>query len=138
MDIGFRDFLLNENRAYLGQKLGDILNALQDLSDNSEGLGTRQLVNNSEGIVNQMRRILHTRWNSREEPHLKTLQKVAVGIMRAIEEKSDLEGVLKGAVGEVEQLMSRLEVPVNKLGSPDAETPKDDETQTPPEEPPPF
>jgi hypothetical protein len=140
MEIGFRDFLLNENRAYLGQRLGDILNALQDLNDNAQGLGTRQLVSNSENIVNQIRRILHTRWSDREEPHLKTLQKVGVGIMKAIEEKDDLPGVLQSASQEVEQLMGRLDVPANKLATPpETESPQGDDGKqepSPPEEPP--
>jgi len=139
MKIGFREFLLNENRAYLGQKLGDILNALQDLSDNAQGLGTRQLVTNSENIVNQIRRILHTKWSSDEQPHLKSLQKAGVSIMKSIEEKDDLEGTLIGATKEIEQLMGRLEVPANKLATPEeTESPqgKGEGEPSPPEEPP--
>jgi hypothetical protein len=128
MKVEFKDFILDENRAYFGQRLGDILNALQDLSDNSKGLGTRQLVRNSEGIVNQIRRILHTHWPAREEHNLKRLQKVGVAIMKAIEEKDDLEGILQGASGEMQGMLGDLDQPLNKLASPEGEeTPKDDQ-----------
>lgn len=115
----FNEFLLNENRAYLGQKVGDILAATQDISQNSEHIGTRQLVKNSQGIVNQIRRILHTNWPKEEEGNLEQLQKIAVAISSAIEEKDDLAGILAGAQAELEQLSEKLGVPINTLGSPE-------------------
>jgi hypothetical protein len=113
----FKNFLLNENRAYLGEKCGDILNALQDLVDNAKGIGTRQLVGNAEGIVNQIRRILHTHWSSKEEKNLKQLQKAGVAIMRAIEEKDDLVGILPNVIQELQNLLADLEQPVNKMAN---------------------
>ena len=54
----FKEFLLVEQRAYLGQKIGDILTATQELRDDSKHMGTRDLTRFSEKIVNQIRRIL--------------------------------------------------------------------------------
>jgi len=121
MKIEFKDFVLNENRAYFGSRCGDILNALQDLSDNSKGMGTKQLVKNSEGIVNQIRRILHTHWPAREEYNLKRLQKIGVAIMKAIEEKDDLEMILQSATQELQGMMGDLDQPLNKLATPEGE-----------------
>lgn len=122
----FRDFLLNENRAYLGQRIGDILNSLQELEENGKSLGTRQMVRDSEGVVNQLRRILHTHWGKEEEKHLKPLQKVGVALMKAIEEKSNLPDAIGGSTREMEKLMTDMKVPVNKLASPEgAEKPKE-------------
>ena len=45
----FKGFILNEGRAYLGIRIGDILNAIQDLEQNAKGMGTRQMVKNAEG-----------------------------------------------------------------------------------------
>lgn len=114
----FQDFILNEDKAYLGQRLGDILNALQDLSDNCKGMGTRYLTISSERIVNQIRRVLHTNWPKQEEEILKSLQKIGVGIMKAIEEKDDLETVIHSATQELDQVLNGMNVPINKLATP--------------------
>jgi hypothetical protein len=141
-DVQFKHFLFNENRVYLGQRIGDILNAMQDLTQNAKGMGTRQLVKNSEGIVNQLRRILHTHWTDREKDNLKRLQKVAVAVQSAIEEKDDLEGILASGVQELEKIIGNMDVPINQLGAPsEAEQPKEVSATTgepqgqPPEQP---
>jgi len=119
MKIGFKQFLLNENRAYLAQKAGAILTALHDLDQNAQGMGTRNLVKNAEGVANQIRRILHTHWPKREEYNLKQMQKIAVSLMRAIDEKSDLETTIKSSVQELEKMMGNMDAPVNQLASPE-------------------
>jgi hypothetical protein len=116
----FKDFLLNENKAYFAQKVSDVLSALQDLNDSVESMGARHLVSNSETIVNQMRRIIHTHWPQSEEPKLKSLQKCAVAIKKAIEEKDDLAPVLKACQQNIEQ-MSGSESPTNKLATDEEE-----------------
>ena len=126
MKFEFKDFLLNENRAHLGQRMSDILNSLQELEENGKSLGTRQMVKDSEGVVNQLRRILHTHWGKEEEKHLKPLQKVGVALMKAIEEKSNLPDAITGSTREMEKLMTDMKVPVNKLAAPEgAERPKE-------------
>ena len=126
MKFEFKDFLLNENRAYLGQRMSDILNSLQELEENGKSLGTRQMVKDSEGVVNQLRRILHTHWGKEEEKHLKPLQKVGVALMKAIEEKSNLPDAISGSTKEMEKLMTDMKMPVNKLAAPQGvEQPKE-------------
>lgn len=100
----FKDFILQENRAFLDQRISDMLSALQDLNDSAESMGARHLVSNGENIVRQIRRIIHTHWPEKEEQRLKTLQKCGVAIMRAIEEKDDLEGVLKACQKNIEEI----------------------------------
>jgi len=75
--IKFKDFLLNESKVQLGRRISDILNAMQDLTQNTKSMGTRQVNKNSEKIVNQIRRILHTNWPKVKEDNLKPLQKQA-------------------------------------------------------------
>lgn len=115
----FKDFLLNENRAYLGQRVGDVLNAIEDLDENGKSMGTRQVTRNAEGIVNQIRRILHSNWPKTEEKTLKKLQKIAVAIARALdperkkEEGDDIYAIVASAKSEIEQLSGKLGVPIN-------------------------
>lgn len=119
MDIGFKDFLLNENKAYLSQRAGNILTALQDIDQNSQGMGTKQLVKSAEGVANQIRRILHTHWSKGQEHNLKKLQKVAVALLRSVEEKSDLEPTIKSSIQELEGMLGNMDAPVNQLATPE-------------------
>lgn len=106
LDIGmqFRQYILEESERQLDQKISDILSAIQDLNDSSENMGARHLVSNSEKIVNQIRRVIHTHWPEREEPKLKVLQKCGAAIMRAIEEKDDLESVMKSCQSNIQNI----------------------------------
>lgn len=113
----FKNFILTEAEDYFVQRVSDILSALQDLNDAAGDMGARHLVSNAQTIVNQMRRIIHTHWPQSERPALETLQKCAVAIMKAIEEKDDLPGVLKACQSHVESIAGRQNKPVNKIAS---------------------
>ena len=127
MDIRFKQFLLNENRAYLGQRIGDVLNAMHDFSQDESGLGTRHQVRSANQIVNAIRGILHSPWGKEEDKNLQALQKVGVAIMQAIEEKNELAEVMKGATAELEGVVSGMGVTTNQLGAPeDAAQPEDE------------
>lgn len=115
----FRNFLINENRSFLAQKISDILSAIQDLNDNAPNLGARHLMSNAEAIVNQIRRILHTDWPQKDQPNLVKLQKCGVAIVKAIEEKDDLISILKSCQNELEQINN--ESPTNKIMTPEEE-----------------
>jgi hypothetical protein len=129
----FREFLLNEDHVYLGQKVGDVLTALHELEEDSEGMGTRHLMSSAENIVNLIRRILHTNWAKTEMKYLPTLQKCGVAIMNAIDQKDDLRSILSGVRGEMEKLSGDLGVPQNSLASPTSATPTVDDSMSPPE-----
>jgi len=125
----FKDFLINESSVYLGSRIGDILAALQDLTQNSDGMGTRQVVANSQRILGQIRRILHSNWSKREEKYLLHLQKAGVALARAIDEKDDLTEILPAVVSELESLLSKMGTPLHDLGSEEPESESDDKTQ---------
>lgn len=115
----FKEFLLNEQQAYLGLKVGDILTATQELRDDAKNMGSRDLTRFSQRIVNQIRRILHSNWPREEKKHLKVLQKAGVALMKAIEEKDDLGNAISGVSSILEKLVANLGVPINKLASSD-------------------
>ena len=128
----FKWFILNEAQAYMGQKVGDILTALQELRDDTNKMGTRDLVRFSERIVNQIRRILHSTWPKEEKKHLLALQKIAVAIMKAVDEKDNLPEIIAGSTLAMEKLVGKLGVPINKLAVTDTPKPqKDVETDKP-------
>jgi len=117
--VKFKEFVLKESDEHLSQRISDILSAVQDLNDSAGDMGARHLVSNAQTIVNQIRRIIHTHWPQSERPSLEKLQKCAVAIMKAIEEKDDLEGVLKACQAHLESLTGDQERPSNKLASQD-------------------
>jgi hypothetical protein len=116
-NMEFRDFLLNENKANLAQRVADILSAVQDLNDTASNMGTRYLVSNAQAIVNQIRRVIHTHWPQSEESNLLTLQRCGVAIMKTIDEKGDLVEILKSCQQHLSRISGKNEAPINDLGA---------------------
>lgn len=119
----FKSFLLNESKHYLGKRSGDILTALQSLQEDISGLGTRAIIRASQQIVNQIRRIVHGRWDEQDVKYLAILQKIGVAIMKAIDEHDDLEEVIASSVSELEKMIDKLGTPINTLGTDEGNEP---------------
>ena len=115
----FSQFFLNEERSYLGHRVGDVLTSLQDVQNDIENIGSRHLSRLAEGIVNQIRKIIHSRWNPKYNNQLKELQKIAVALQKAIYEKSDLKQILPAAGASLEILSGKLGVKINNLKAPE-------------------
>ena len=111
----FKDFILTENKHYIGEKAGNILTALSNLSDDAENIGSRALAKAAQKIVDQIRVVLHGRWDEEDVKYLKVFQKIGVAIMKEIDEKGDLPNVLASSVSEIESLIDELQVPINSL-----------------------
>ena len=131
----FKYFLLNENKADLSEKIGDILNAIHDIDDGSV-LGARQMVKFCEKVVARIRRILHSNWPQTEHKHLKKLQKIGVAIMNSIEQKDDLKELLPSIRQELEDISANLGMPINTFGAQEKpeEIPGQDAQIPPPEQ----
>jgi hypothetical protein len=118
----FKSFLLCEENEYFGSKIGDILNALQELSQGAQNMGSRHLTRLIQAICNEIRGVLRSRWSMRQRPYLEQLQRVGVALMKAIEEQGDMPGTLASAQHELETMSGKLGVPLNQMGSGLAET----------------
>jgi hypothetical protein len=121
----FRTFLLNEERVYLGTKIGDISTSLQELNKDAPNMGKRHLMRLIKNIVRQIRRILHSSWTFEEQRYLKVLQKVGVALMKGMDTAEDLPTLVSSATSEVESLSEKLDEPINNLAAPAIN--KDDE-----------
>lgn len=135
----FKNYLLNEEKSYLGHRVGDVLSAMQDVQNDLPNFGSRHLTKIAEDLVNQIRKILHGHWTGKNAVHLKELQKIAVAIKKTIEEKGDLKEILPAATASMQQLSGKLGVKINNLDAPDT-TPgqnasPQDFQQTPPPQP---
>lgn len=115
----FSQFLINEERSYLGHRVGNVLTSLQDLQGDLENLGSRHMARLAEEIVNQIRKILHSNWNPKYHNQLKELQKVAVAIQKTIDDRGDLREIIPAAAQVLQNLSGKLGVRVNNLDAPE-------------------
>lgn len=121
----FKSFLLNEERSFLGNNVGNVLSGMQSLQNDIENMGSRQISRVSENLVNEIRKILHKNWNPKYHNQLKELQKVAVAIQKTIDERGDLKQILPAALQSLSVLSGKLGVKVNNLTAPEPETQAD-------------
>ena len=113
----FKKFILNENKAYLGEKIGDILSALHNLKEMSPNLGILKISKMANTIVNQIRRILHSDWTG-DKKSLLNLQSIGTSIAKSIDKKQDLLETIESATQEMEELSADLGIPVNSVATP--------------------
>jgi len=118
----FKQFMLNESKQFFASQCGDILNAIQNLEEESEYIGTRNLVRYSQNIANNIRNLIHSHWTDDLVVHLEELQKVGVAILKGIEESSNLLETIKSARSILEELVKKLGMPINDVGIPEKET----------------
>lgn len=114
-DLNFRYFLINENKMYLGQQIGDVLNSVQELNDEVQKIGTRNLVRFSQIIVNKCRGILQGHWGDENKKYLLRLQKCAVALAKAIDENDNIESVLSSIRDDIEDSLKKMGVPFNTI-----------------------
>lgn len=117
---GFKWFLINEEKAYLGHRVGDILTAVQDLEQDLGGMGVRQIARIADDVVDQLRKILHDQWSPKNKKHLRDLQKVAVALKKAIEEKDDLKELIPQISQALQDVSAKLGVRTNDMKAPEA------------------
>lgn len=113
--INFKSFIINESTDYFASKVGDILTGLQQVENNLDGIGLRELSKSSESIANQIRRILHTHWPREMTPMLEELQKIGVAILRTIRDKGDLREIIPQLTKKTQSIVSNQEKPINDL-----------------------
>lgn len=128
--MSFKLFLLNEEKNYLGHRIGDVLTAAQELEQDMDNLGSRHLNRLADNVVNQIRKILHGHWGSKSQKHLQKLQRIAVAIKKTIEDKGDLKQILPTAVQELQNISGQLGVKVNSLQAPPEQMGGEDVSQS--------
>lgn len=116
---GFRSFLLNEEKAYLGHRVSGVLTAIHDLEDDIPSMGTRHITRVAEDIVNQIRKILHGQWSPTQKKYLLELQRVGVALMKAIDEKGDLKTIVPEIARTLEDISGKLGIKTNDLQAPE-------------------
>lgn len=120
-EINFKNYLLIENKTLFSQRLGDIMNALQELLNNPIKIGKDK---SAKKIADEIRsRFLKTKWSSSLEGNLIILRNCAANILMSLdpkkENRKDLESVLKACLNKLQQMSSNLDAPINNITSPE-------------------
>jgi len=118
----FKQFFFLESKQFFASQCGDILDAIQNLEEEAEYIGTRNLVRYSQNIANNIRNLIHSHWTDDLAEHLKVLQKAGVAILKSIEESSNLLDSIKAARSAIEELVKKLGMPINDVGVPEKES----------------
>jgi hypothetical protein len=126
---GFKNYLIVENDQFLAVQVNNVLEDLQNLLDEIENIGTRNLVKTSNVIANNIRNIVKSHWEVSNEKPLLSLQKCGVAILKSIEEKSDLKELIPELVKEIENSLAQMKQPVNKIASPSAKPKEENPTE---------
>ena len=114
--MGFKQFLITENKKFLGKKLSDVLNSLNDIQQDAPNLGQRHLVRLAEKEVNNLRSILKKSWSEPiTQNYLPDIQRIAFNLAKTIEDKGDLKDMLPQALQELQTVSGRLGVKQNEL-----------------------
>jgi len=114
-DFNFKSFLMNENKVYLAQEIGDVLNSVQELNDEVDKIGTRNLVRFSQIVINKCRGILHGHWGDENKKWLTKLQRCAVALAKAIDENDGTQEILKSIQNELQKILNKMGVPFNTI-----------------------
>jgi hypothetical protein len=137
MPLSFKEFLLNEDKAYLNHQIGDVLTSMQDLQTDMDGMGLRHIAKVAEDIVDSIRKILHSSWSPKVRGHLIELQKIGVALMKSVEEKNTLKEDIPNLVQSLEQLAGKMGGKVNNLNASPQDAGQEVDQAAMPETPPP-
>ena len=121
MNKNFKQHLLKEETNYLGDRVADILNSVHQLKDDYAQLGIRQTVRISTNIANQIRKIINDEWGESNSSILTSLQKCGISLLKGAETKTDLKDTVDNVAIELENCMTKLNVPINNIADPDGE-----------------
>jgi hypothetical protein len=133
--LNFRQFILRENDEFLKEKSGDIYGDLQNIQSTMKQIGVDSLVNDIKVVISKCRAIVQGHWLKQQFKYLEALQKAAIALSNAVEEKDDLENVINSAVDLIKnEIIDKISGPINNLGTEPDEAPAPD--QPPPQAPP--
>lgn len=113
--MGFSEFLINEEKSHLGHRISDVLTGMHNLQNDMENMGSRHLARFTDQIVDEIRKIIHGTWDEKQKKNLRKLQRVAVALKKAIEDRDDLKEIIPSASQELQDVLQKLGVKTNAL-----------------------
>lgn len=132
----FKDFLLNEDRTSLAERIGDILSALQELAPVAEKK-TQASLSAAKSIVAQIRNIVR---NTDPKDNKEVMDKmVDTGVMlsKSVDGTGDktLPEAANTAISDLKKVVAKLGAPINTIASGEAPKPEEDSQTSKPVKP---
>lgn len=127
--MGFEEFLINEEKSHLGHRVSDVLTGMHDLQTDMENMGSRHLARFADQIVDEIRKIIHGTWGDQQKKYMHNLQRVAVALKKAIEDRDDLKQIIPSASQELQDILQKLGVKTNSLKAPEEQETQGQEIQ---------
>lgn len=112
----FKDFLINENKTLFSQRLGDILNSLQELSSDPKSISKKESV---KTIASQIRSnfLRGQKWPGDLKYQINMLVTIAFNLLKSVdpqvENRPDVDVVINSSIINIEQMNKRLSIPNN-------------------------
>jgi len=123
----FKEYLLNEQKEFLAAKVGDILASLQQLKDSNAK--KKDLSDIVDSIVSRIRALINSDFGDENKKNIVSLRDVAFYLKNSIENNADMGEVMSNSISALEDIVSNLGQPINKLAVTDT-PPKSDLGQT--------
>ena len=124
--MNFKEFLLTENKSDLGEKLGYILNSIENLAQDIDKQGTKLNVF-AEDIVSRVKGILRSDWPSELKQYLIQIRNAITIVCKSLDgsNKMPLPDALKSFSEELKKIAQSLGSPINDIASPSTKKPEE-------------
>ena len=130
--MNFKLFLLNENKSDLGLKLGNIINAIDDLSQDIDKKGQKLNVF-ADDIIARVKAILRSDWPSELSQYLKQIRNALIVICKSMDGSNEmpLPEALKIFLKQLKKISENLGSPITDVGTPPSKKPEEANLSSP-------
>lgn len=115
----FKDFLINENKTLFSQRLGDILNALEELSSDPKSIDKERVMAIKNQIVSNFLR--GQTWADELKYPSKMMTIIAFNLAKSIDRQAEnspeVSAVINSSIENIKQINKKLSIPNNQLAS---------------------
>jgi hypothetical protein len=124
--MNFKQFLLTENKADLGIRIGDILNSLEDLSQEIDKKG-KSLTVFAEDIVARIQAIIRADWPRDLKQYLVQIRNAVLVICKSLDgsNKMPLPEAIKVFQNGLKKVADGLGTPITDIGTPPSKQPEE-------------
>jgi hypothetical protein len=135
--ISFKKFMIKENIELLGEKIGSIYSKAKNLQDSFNDIGPKMTAKELQGIISDIQSVIKGHLAVDNKKNMGILQDLGVAISKEIDpknkEKNGMEWLMSLVTDNLEQLSTKLGVPINDLGvstNDDASAPEENKDST--------
>lgn len=124
--MNFKQFLLTEDKSDLGLKIGNIVNAIDDISKDIDHKGQKLNVF-ADDIIVRVKSILRTDWPSELIQYLKQIRSALIIVCKSMDgsNKTPLPEAMVSFSKQLKKIADGLGAPLTDIGTPPMSKPED-------------